>query len=305
MQTSIYHIPVLLQPSMEALNIRRDGIYVDVTLGGGGHSREILGHLEKKGHLFSFDQDADAIRQCSEEAEKQGKWTLIRSNFRYLKNWMRYYEVDGIDGLLADLGVSSHHFDEAQRGFSFRTEAPLDMRMNQQAGRSAADIVNTYTAEQLTTVFRLYGELRQAGKLASAIVKARTNQPIQTTQQLSDLLTPYIGRDREKKDLAKAFQALRIEVNGEIEALSAMLTAATELLRPGGRLVVIAYHSLEDRIVKNIIRAGNIEGQVEQDIFGKSVSPLRAVGKPLVANENEVAANPRSRSARLRVAEKI
>lgn len=305
MQTSIYHIPVLLQPSMEALNIRRDGIYVDVTLGGGGHSREILGHLGKKGHLFSFDQDADAIRQCSEEAEKQGKWTLIRSNFRYLKNWMRYYEVDGIDGLLADLGVSSHHFDEAQRGFSFRTEAPLDMRMNQQAGRSAADIVNTYTAEQLTTVFRLYGELRQAGKLASAIVKARTNQPIQTTQQLADLLTPYIGRDREKKDLAKAFQALRIEVNGEMEALSAMLTAATELLRPGGRLVVIAYHSLEDRIVKNIIRAGNIEGQVEQDIFGKIVSPLRAVGKPLVADENEVAANPRSRSARLRVAEKI
>jgi len=305
MQTSIYHIPVLLQPSMEALNIRRDGIYVDVTLGGGGHSREILGHLKKRGHLFSFDQDADAIRQCSEEAEKQGKWTLIRSNFRYLKNWMRYYEVDGIDGLLADLGVSSHHFDEAQRGFSFRTEAPLDMRMNQQAGRSAADIVNSYTAEQLTSVFRLYGELRQAGKLASAIVKARTNQPIQTTQQLADLLTPYIGRDREKKDLAKAFQALRIEVNGEMEALSAMLTAATELLRPGGRLVVIAYHSLEDRIVKNIIRAGNIEGQVEQDIFGKSVSPLRAVGKPLVADENEVAANPRSRSARLRVAEKI
>ena len=305
MQTSIYHIPVLLQPSMEALNIRRGGIYVDVTLGGGGHSREILSHLGKTGHLFSFDQDADAIRECSKDAEKLGQWTLIRSNFRYLKNWMRYYEVDGIDGLLADLGVSSHHFDEAQRGFSFRTDAPLDMRMNQQGGRSAADIVNTYSADQLTTIFRLYGELRQAGKLASAIVKARSNQPIQTTQELADLLTPYIGRDREKKDLAKAFQALRIEVNGEMEALSTMLSAATELLRPGGRLVVIAYHSLEDRIVKNIIRAGNIEGQVEQDIFGRSSSPLRAIGKPLVADDDEVAANPRSRSARLRVAEKI
>ena len=305
MQTSIYHIPVLLQPSMEALNIRRGGIYVDVTLGGGGHSREILSHLGKTGHLFSFDQDADAIRECSKDSEKLGQWTLIRSNLRYLKNWMRYYEVDGIDGLLADLGVSSHHFDEAQRGFSFRTDAPLDMRMNQQGGRSAADIVNTYTAEQLTTIFRLYGELRQAGKLALAIVKARSNQPIQTTQELADLLTPYIGRDREKKDLAKAFQALRIEVNGEMEALSAMLSAATELLRPGGRLVIIAYHSLEDRIVKNIIRAGNIEGQVEQDIFGRSSSPLRAIGKPLVADDDEVAANPRSRSARLRVAEKV
>lgn len=305
MQTGIYHIPVLLQPSMEALNIRRDGIYVDVTLGGGGHSREILSHLGKEGHLFSFDQDADAIRECSKGADKQGQWTLIRSNFRYLKNWMRYYDVDGIDGLLADLGVSSHHFDEAQRGFSFRADAPLDMRMNQQGGRSAADIVNSYTAEQLATIFRLYGELRQSGKLASAIVKARASQPIQTTQQLADLLTPYIGRDREKKDLAKAFQALRIEVNGEMEALSAMLTAAAELLRPGGRLVVIAYHSLEDRIVKNIIRAGNIEGQVEQDIFGRSASPLRAIGKPLVADDEEVATNPRSRSARLRIAEKI
>lgn len=305
MQTSFYHIPVLLQPSMEALNIRRDGIYVDVTLGGGGHSREILSHLGKEGHLFSFDQDADAIRECSEDAGKREQWTLIRSNFRYLKTWMRYYGVEGIDGLLADLGVSSHHFDEAQRGFSFRTDAPLDMRMNQQGSRSAAEIVNNYSVEQLTTIFRLYGELRQAGKLATAIVKARSNQPIQTTLQLAELMAPYIGRDREKKDLAKAFQALRIEVNGEMEALTAMLTAATELLRPGGRLVVIAYHSLEDRIVKNFVRAGNIEGQVEQDIFGKSTSPLRAIGKSLVADDEEVLSNPRSRSARLRVAEKV
>ena len=305
MQTSFYHIPVLLQPSMEALNIRRDGIYVDVTLGGGGHSREILTHLGEEGHLFSFDQDADAIRECSKDAEKREQWTLIRSNFRYLKNWMRYYGVESIDGLLADLGVSSHHFDEAERGFSFRTDAPLDMRMNQQGSRSAADIVNTYSAEQLATIFRLYGELRQAGKLATAIVKARASQPIQTTLQLADLMTPYIGRDREKKDLAKAFQALRIEVNGEMEALSTMLTAATELLRPEGRLVIIAYHSLEDRIVKNFVRAGNIEGHLEQDIFGRSASPLRAIGKPLVSDEKEVLSNPRSRSARLRIAEKV
>lgn len=305
MQTSFYHIPVLLQPSMEALNIRRDGIYVDVTLGGGGHSREILSHLGEEGHLFSFDQDADAIRECSKDAGKREQWTLIRSNFRYLKNWMRYYGVESIDGLLADLGVSSHHFDEAERGFSFRTDAPLDMRMNQQGSRSAADIVNTYSAEQLATIFRLYGELRQAGKLATAIVKARASQPIQTTLQLADLMTPYIGRDREKKDLAKAFQALRIEVNGEMEALSTMLTAATELLRPGGRLVIIAYHSLEDRIVKNFVRAGNIEGHLEQDIFGRSASPLRAIGKPLVSDEKEVLSNPRSRSARLRIAEKV
>lgn len=305
MQTSFYHIPVLLQPSMEALNIRRDGIYVDVTLGGGGHSREILIHLGEEGHLFSFDQDADAIRECSKDAGKREQWTLIRSNFRYLKNWMRYYGVESIDGLLADLGVSSHHFDEAERGFSFRTDAPLDMRMNQQGSRSAADIVNNYSAEQLATIFRLYGELRQAGKLATAIVKARASQPIQTTRQLADLITPYIGRDREKKDLAKAFQALRIEVNGEMEALSTMLTAATELLRPGGRLVIISYHSLEDRIVKNFVRAGNIEGHMEQDIFGRSTSPLRAIGKPLVSDEKEVLSNPRSRSARLRIAEKV
>ena len=306
METQIYHIPVLLQASMEGLNIKSDGIYVDVTLGGGGHSREILRHLGKGGRLFSFDQDADAL-EAVERAEKgaeNGKWTLIRSNFRYLKNWMRYYNIDGIDGLLADLGVSSHHFDVAERGFSFRADAPLDMRMNQQGGRSAADVVNTYSTEQLTAIFRIYGELRQANKLAAAIVKARAEKPIQTTLQLAELLTPYIGRDREKKDLAKAFQALRIEVNGEMDALRDMLTAATELLRPEGRLVVIAYHSLEDRIVKNIMRTGNMEGIVEQDIYGRTTSPFKSIGKPIMAGDEEVAANPRSRSARLRVAER-
>ena len=307
MESSIYHIPVLLQESMEGLNIKSDGIYVDVTLGGGGHSREILSHLGKGGQLFSFDQDADAIKkvQSDTSAQEKASWTLIRSNFRYLKNWMRYYGIDGIDGLLADLGVSSHHFDTAERGFSFRVDAPLDMRMNQQSGHSAADIVNTYGADQLTAVFRFYGELRQAQQMAEAIVRERGKRPIQRTFQLADVLTPYIGRDREKKDLAKAFQALRIEVNGEMDALRDMLSAATELLRPGGRLVVIAYHSLEDRIVKNLMRSGNLEGQIEQDIYGKISSPLRPVKKPIVASEEEVINNPRSRSARLRIAEKV
>jgi len=301
MNPEAYHIPVLLSPSVEGLAIRPGGTYVDVTLGGGGHSREILKRLGG-GRLFSFDQDADAIRRAEGESDT---WTLIHSNFRYLKNWMRYYNVDGIDGLLADLGVSSHHFDMAQRGFSFRSDAPLDMRMNQQASLTAADVVNTYSKEQLTSIFRLYGELRQAGRLSTAIVRARTEAPLQTTGQLAELLTPLLGHDRERKDLARAFQALRIEVNGEMSALEQMLTAAVELLRPGGRLVVIAYHSLEDRIVKNLMRAGNISGEVKQDIFGRTEAPMRAVGKPIAPSPEEIAANPRSRSARLRIAEKV
>lgn len=305
METSIYHIPVLLAESMEGLNIRRDGTYVDVTMGGGGHSREILRHIGTDGRLFSFDQDGDAIRQCLSEGEDY-RWTLIQSNFCYLKNWMRYYGIDGIDGLLADLGVSSHHFDMAERGFSFRADAPLDMRMNQRGGRSAADVVNTYTADQLAAIFRLYGELRQAPRLAAAIVKARATAPIQTTFQLAELMAPLVGRDREKKDLARVFQALRIEVNGEMDALRDMLTSAVDLLNPGGRLVVIAYHSLEDRMVKNLMRAGNLDGNVKQDmIYGHSSSPLQPIGKPIVASDAELESNPRSRSARLRIAEKI
>ena len=301
MNPDSYHIPVLLTPSVEGLAIRPEGTYVDVTLGGGGHSREILKQL-KGGRLFSFDQDADAIRRAEDEHDS---WTLIHSNFRYLKNWMRYYDVEGIDGLLADLGVSSHHFDTAQRGFSFRSDAPLDMRMNQQAILTAADVVNTYSKEQLTSIFRLYGELRQAGLLASAILRARTTAPLQTTGQLAELLAPLLGHDRERKDLARAFQALRIEVNGEMSALEQMLSAAIELLRPGGRLVVIAYHSLEDRIVKNLMRSGNIDGEVVQDIYGRTQTPMRAVGKPITPSAEEMTENPRSRSARMRIAEKV
>lgn len=298
----MYHIPVLLKESVEGLRIKSDGVYVDVTLGGGGHSSEILNHLSSNGHLFSFDQDQDALMEA--QHGNADCWTLIHSNFRYLKNWMRYYEIEGLDGVLADLGVSSHHFDAAERGFSFRTDAPLDMRMNQQGGISAADVVNTYSAEQLTDIFRLYGELRQAHKMSAAIIKARSEEAIRTTQQLVEVLQPLIGRDREKKDLARAFQALRIEVNGEMESLRDMLSAATDLLKCGGRLVVISYHSLEDRMVKNLIRSGNFGGVLEQDIYGHNRSPFVAVGKPIVASEEELAANPRSRSARLRIAEK-
>lgn len=301
-----YHVPVLLEPSVDGLNICPSGTYVDVTLGGGGHSREILRRIGPEGRLFSFDQDGDAIARAQGYLadHPSPQWTLVQSNFRYLKNWMRYYDVESLDGVLADLGVSSHHFDEADRGFSFRTDAPLDMRMNQQARQTAADVVNSYSAGELTSVFRLYGELRQASRLAEAIVKARSRQELRSTGELAELLTPLLGRDREKKDLARAFQALRIEVNHEMDALRDMLMAATELLRPGGRLVVIAYHSLEDRMVKNLMRAGNIEGEVVQDIYGRTESTLRAVGKPIAPTDEELAANPRSRSARLRIAER-
>lgn len=312
MEQTTYHIPVLLQPAVAGLNIRKDGTYVDVTYGGGGHSKEILRQLGPSGQLYSFDQDADAWthammgdKRSSAEGAETGHFTFVQSNFRYLKNWMRYYGVDGIDGLLADLGVSSHHFDMEQRGFSFRFDAPLDMRMNQKGQTTAAHVVNTMDAERLTSIFRLYGELKQAPQIAAAIVKARQKEEIRTTTQLAELLTPYCGRDREKKDLARVFQALRIEVNQEMEALREMLMAATQLLKPGGRLVVLSYHSLEDRMVKNLIRAGNVEGCVQQDFYGNTMAPLRAVGKPVTPSADEQAINPRSRSAKLRVAEKI
>ena len=291
-------------PSVDGLNINESGVYVDVTLGGGGHSREILRRLGPNGHLYSFDQDAEAI-SFSLQTSSSEQWTLVRSNFRYLKNWMRYYGVEQVDGVLADLGVSSHHFDEAERGFSFRTDSPLDMRMNQQADQTAADVVNNYSTEQLTSLFRIYGELRQAPRLAAAIVKARQRQEIRTTGQLAELMIPLISPAAQKKDLAKAFQALRMEVNHEMDALREMLRAATDLLKPGGRLVVMSYHSLEDRIVKNLMRAGNIEGEVQQDVFGRIEALLHPVGKPLVPSEEELAQNPRSRSAKLRIAEKV
>lgn len=301
MEGKTYHVPVLLKETVEGLNIRPDGVYVDVTFGGGGHSREIMSHLSAEGHLYSFDQDADAMQNIWQDS----RFTFVRSNFRYLKNWMRYYGVEQIDGLLADLGVSSHHFDEEERGFSFRYDGHLDMRMNREAQTTAADVVNNYPEEKLADVFYLYGELKQARKLAALLVKARMTRPIETTADLQEIARPLFVRDREKKEMAKVFQALRIEVNQEMDALREMLAAAAELIRPGGRLAVLTYHSLEDRLVKNLIKTGNVEGKVEQDFYGNIVGPFKAVNnKVIVAGEEEVAANPRSRSAKLRIAEK-
>ena len=297
-----YHIPVLLKESVDGLDIQPDGIYVDVTFGGGGHSQEILKRLGENGHLYGFDQDADAELNIVND----DRFTFVRSNFRYLKNWMRYYEVEQLDGLLADLGVSSHHFDDESRGFSFRFDAPLDMRMNKRAGMTAADIVNTYTEEQLADVLYLYGELKNARKLASSLVRARQESPIITTGQLLELTEKLFAREREKKEETKLFQALRIEVNHEMDALREMLKGACQLLKPGGRLSVITYHSLEDRIVKNVMRAGNAEGKVEQDFFGKTKSPLHLINnRVIVPSAEELERNPRSRSAKLRIAEKI
>lgn len=297
-----YHVPVLLHESVDGLNINPQGVYVDVTFGGGGHSREILSRLASGGRLFGFDQDADAEGNVPADE----KFTFVRSNFRYLSNWMRYYGVEKIDGLLADLGVSSHHFDDEMRGFSFRFDAPLDMRMNKRAGMTAADVVNNYTEEQLADVFYLYGELKNSRRIASTIIKARGQKPIITTQDLVATTAPLYKREREKKDMARIFQALRIEVNGEMTALKEMLHAATNLLASGGRLSVITYHSLEDRIVKNFMRSGNAEGHAEQDFFGRTQSPFTLVNnKVITPSVAEQENNPRSRSAKLRIAEKL
>ena len=296
-----YHVPVLLKESVDGLDIQPDGVYVDVTFGGGGHSKEILSRLGKKGHLYSFDQDADAEHNIVADE----RFTFVRSNFRYLTNWMRYYGVEKINGLLGDLGVSSHHFDDETRGFSFRFDAPLDMRMNKRAGQTAADILNNYTEEQLADVFYLYGELKNARRLAKAIVDSRKERTIQTTADLGASIEPLMRSDREKKDLARIYQALRIEVNHEMDALRDMLKGATQLLCEGGRLSVITYHSLEDRIVKNVMKAGNAEGHVEQDFYGRISSPYRLVNKVTVPTDEEQQQNPRSRSAKLRIAERI
>ena len=309
-----YHVPVLLMESIDGLAIQPGGIYVDVTFGGGGHSREILRRLGPEGHLYSFDQDADAEKNIVDD----DRFTFVRSNFRYVKQWMRYYGVGRVDGLLADLGVSSHHFDDETRGFSFRFEdAPLDMRMNKRAALTAADIVNSYSEEQIADILYLYGELKQARRIASLIVKARAQRHIATT---GDLLT-VLGVNGQwsmengqwsmvngqwKKDMARLFQALRIEVNHEMEALKEMLRGATEVLGEGGRLSVITYHSLEDRIVKNVMKAGNAEGRVSQDFFGRIEAPFRPVNnKVIVPDAEEQQQNPRSRSAKLRIAEKV
>ena len=296
-----YHVPVLLRESVDGLAIQPDGIYVDVTFGGGGHSKEILSRLGSKGHLYSFDQDADAEKNIVND----DRFTFVRSNFRYLNNWMQYYGVEKIDGLLADLGVSSHHFDDETRGFSFRFDAPLDMRMNKRAGQTAADILNNYTEEQLADVFYLYGEIKNAKRVAKTICEYRQQKPLQTTADLREATSPIIHPEREKKETAKLYQALRIEVNHEMEALRDMLLSATKLLRQGGRLSVITYHSLEDRIVKNVMKAGNAEGKIEQDFYGRLHSPFHLVNKVATPSEEEVQSNPRSRSAKLRIAEKI
>ena len=297
-----YHVPVLLNESIDGLAIKPDGIYVDVTFGGGGHSKEILRRLGKKGHLYSFDQDPDAEKNIVND----DRFTFVRSNFRYLKNWMRYYGVDHIDGLLADLGVSSHHFDDETRGFSFRFDAPLDMRMNKRAGTTAAEILNNYDEEQLADIFYIYGELKNARKIAAAITKSRNEKRIETTDDFLHVTEKLFQREREKKEMAKMFQALRIEVNHEMDALKEMLNGAMETLCEGGRLSVITYHSLEDRIVKNMMKAGNVEGKVKQDFFGRIEAPFRLVNnKVIVPSDEEQQQNPRSRSAKLRVAEKI
>lgn len=299
-----YHVPVLLQAAVDGLNVQPGGIYVDLTLGGGGHSREILRRLKGTGHLYSFDQDQDVLLNAA-ELEGEKNFTFIRSNFRFLKNWMLYYGHEQVEGILADLGVSSHHLDEEGRGFSFRFDAPLDMRMNQRASLDAKRIVEEYSEEQLSDILYLYGELKNSRRIASAIVKARQQKPITTTTELVEVLKPLMGYDREKKDLARVFQALRIEVNGEMVALRQMLVAASELLKPAGRLSILTYHSLEDRMVKNMVKAGNVEGKVETDLFGRSDAPLEAVNRSIITPDaEEQNNNPRSRSAKLRVAEK-
>ena len=311
-----YHVPVLLKQSIDGLNIKPGGIYIDVTFGGGGHSREILKRINGNGQLYSFDQDEDAEKNVNNiiaELSNDGATstdgncglTFVRSNFRYLKNWMRYYGIDHIDGLLADLGVSSHHFDDKTRGFSFRFDAPLDMRMNTRAGMTAADIVNEYEEEALADIFYLYGELKTSRRIAAAVVKARDAKKIETTQDFIKAVEPFFKREREKKDMAKLFQALRIEVNHEMDALKEMLLSATELLDKGGRLSVITYHSLEDRIVKNIMKTGNAEGKMKQDFFGRIETPFKLINnKVIIPDEEEQLKNPRSRSAKLRIAEK-
>ena len=308
-----YHIPVLLKESVDGLNIHSGGVYVDVTFGGGGHSREIYSRIDSTSKLFAFDQDAEAERQWVETigqemektTDKESRFVFVRSNFRYLKNWMRYYGISQIDGLLADLGVSSHHFDEQDRGFSFRFDAPLDMRMNQRAGRTAQEVVNNYTEAQLADIFYLYGELKNARRVAAAIVKARTKKALRTTQDLVDVVHELFPREREKKELPKLFQALRIEVNHEMDALKDLRAAATQLIRPGGRLVFITYHSLEDRLVKNIMKSGNVDGRIEQDFFGRTETPFMVVNNRVITPDiQEQERNPRSRSAKLRIAEK-
>lgn len=302
MSTTSYHIPALLEETINGLNIKEDGTYVDVTFGGGGHSRAILEKLGDKGRLLGMDQDLDAWANKLDD----NRFTFVHSNFSFLKNFVRYYGVDGVDGILADLGVSFHHFDASERGFSFRHDSALDMRMNTKSSLDARTVLATYDEEQLANVLYLYGELKQSRRMASAIVKARQAGEISTTGQLVEIVSPYIKRSQEKKELAQVFQALRIEVNHEIDVLKRLLEQSLEVLNPGGRLVVITYHSLEDRLVKNFMRSGNLEGKVEKDFYGRVSTPWKLINnKVITASDAEVERNPRSRSAKLRIAEKV
>ncbi len=302
MNQEVYHIPALLVPVIQGLDIKPDGCYVDATFGGGGHSRAIVAELSEQGHLYGFDQDSDARANAIDDP----RFTFVYGNFRFMRNFLRYYGVDAVDGILADLGVSFHHFDDPERGFSFRSDGPLDMRMNRNASRSAAWVVNNYTEEQLADMFYLYGELKNARKFASVLVKARGKAPIETTEQLLAAVAPLINPKKEKKELAQVFQALRIVVNNEIDALRDFLVQSLESLKPGGRLAVITYHSLEDRLVKNFMRTGNLEGKDARDFYGRNLSPFKLLtSKPVVADDDEVERNPRSRSAKLRIAEKL
>lgn len=296
-----YHVPVLLKQSVDGLVSDPDGIYADATFGGGGHSREILSRLSSKGLLYGFDQDADARNNVPQDS----RFTFIWGNFRYMRNFMRWYGHERLTGIMADLGVSWHHFDDSSRGFSFRFDGPADMRMNQKEGLRAADVLNEYTEEKLAQLFWLYGELHNGRQLAKALVKYRLNRRIETVTELVEAVRPEIGREREKKELAKVFQAIRMEVNHEVDALKEMLCSAVKLLDRGGRLVVITYHSIEDRMVKNLMKCGNIDGEVKTDFYGNREMPLRSMGKPVQPSAEEQTANPRSRSAKLRIAEKV
>ncbi len=296
-----YHIPALLNESIDGLNILPSGVYVDVTFGGGGHSREILNRLGEKGRLLGFDQDEDAIVNTIPD----NRFTFVRSNFRYLKNFLRYHEIEQVDGIIADLGVSFHHFDESVRGFSFRFSGDLDMRMNRGVKLKASDILNEYQEDQLADVFYKWGELRNARRIAASVAEFRSTKKIEKTDDLLEIISPFTRRDKEKKILAQAFQALRIEVNGEMDALTEMLNQSLDVLKPGGRISVISYHSLEDRLVKNFFKTGNFEGNLEKDFYGNPLTPFETINrKVIVPSENEQENNPRSRSAKLRIAEK-
>ena len=302
MSTDVYHIPALLDACMQGLDIKPDGTYVDVTFGGGGHSRAIMERLGPDGRLYGVDQDMDAWNNRLDDP----RFTFVHSNFAYIKNFMRFYGVNAVDGILADLGVSFHHFDDESRGLSFRFDSPLDKRMNRDSAFDARQLLATYSEARLADVLYLYGELRQSRRMAAALVRARAQQPIATVSQLLEVMKPFIKPSQEKKELAQLFQALRIEVNHELDVLQRLLEQALDLLKPGGRLAVITYHSLEDRLVKNFIRSGNIEGRIEKDFFGRVDAPLRAWNnRVIVPDEAEVEANPRSRSAKLRIAERV